>query len=322
MIIPYKPTWEVIDSSKLTTYEECRRKFFYEYILGWRADKPQHDLYFGECWHHAREYQMIHGYDKILEAYDVFETHYREKFPEETDELYRPKDPMAVLYALNKFNEERPRDLIDNKLLYTETSGTVPIDQKGRVLHYRMDSILERKEDGMIFSWDHKSRKGAFNHMWAEKFFLGLQNGTYTHCLYCMYPIEQVLGIEFCGTGFEYLKRKSRTRDAGYHINFKRVPAFKTPDQMNAWLWTVNDLYDELDRDMDRLSHCSDNDTVMMAFPMNDTSCTKYWGCPYHTYCLSWSNPLQRIDEPPIGFREEHWDPRDMDTTHKKDLEW
>ena len=315
------PTWQIIDSSKLDTFQRCRRMFFFEYILGWRLDAPQHDLYFGECWHMAREYQLLHGYDKVFEAYDVFEKHYRKEFPPDTDELYCPKDPFAVLVALEKFNSERASDLEENEVLFTETSGTVVIDQSGRKLHYRMDSVMRRKEDGKIFSWDHKSKKKAFNRQWSDKFQLSLQNGTYTHCLYCMYPIEQVLGIEFCGTAFEHLKRRSKARDAGYHINFLRVPSFKPPDQMNVWLWTVNDLYDELEHEMNRLAECSEDDSVMMAFPMNDTSCTDFWGCKYHDYCISWQNPLQRSHQPPLGFREEFWDPSAMETTYKKDLD-
>jgi hypothetical protein len=317
-----KPTWNIKDSSKLETFERCNRKFFYEYVLGWRLDNPAHDLYFGQCWHLAREYQLLYGYDKILEAYDLFETEYRKEFPPETDELYRPKDPFAVLTALTKFDRDRSRDLEDNELLLTETSGTVPISSKGKKLYYRMDSILRSRETGKVFSWDHKSKKGSFNRQWSEKFQLSIQNGTYTHCMYCMYPIEEVLGVEFCGTAFEYLSRGSKARPAGYHINFLRVPAFKPPDQMNSWLWTVNDLYDEIDREMDRLFHCREEDPVMMAFRMNDTTCTEFFGCPYHDFCMSWQNPLQRCEQPPLGYREEHWDPSAMETTNKKDLEW
>lgn len=322
MILDEKPTWSIVDSSKLDTFQRCKRKFFYEYILGWRQDVPAHDLYFGECWHKAREYQLINGYDKYLEAFNLFEEEYRKEFPEETDELYRPKDPFAVLMALEKFHSERPNDLVDNTLLLTETSGTVPIDFKGRKLYYRMDSVLRRNEDGKIFSWDHKSRKKSFNRQWSESFQLSIQNGTYTHCMYCMYPIKDVLGVEFCGTAFDYLIRGSKVRSQGYNIEFLRVPAFKPADQMSAWLWTVNDLYSELEREMDRLTHCRDEDQVMQAFPMNDTSCSEYWGCAYHDFCISWQNPIQRSDEPPLGFREEHWNPSEMKTTYKKDLEW
>lgn len=315
------PTWSIIDSSKLDTFQECKRKFFYEYILGWRPDIPPHDLHFGQAWHEAREYQLIHGYDKVEEAHQAFLTYYRTEFPPNTDFLFVPKTPEAVQVALQKFADERMDDLSLNELLLTETSGTVPINHNGDKLHYRIDSIL-RNSSGQIFSWDHKSKKNAFNRQWADKFQLSIQNGTYTHCLYCLYDIPDVLGIEFCGTSFEYLKRGSKARAQGYHINFQRVPSFKPPDQMNAWLWTVNDLYSDLMREMDRLHHCSVNDQVMMAFPMVTTSCTNYFGCRYHDYCISWQNPLRRCEEPPLGFKLEYWNPSEMETTNKRDLEW
>jgi hypothetical protein len=137
-----------------------------------------------------------------------------------------------------------------------------------------------------------------------------------------MFPVEQVDGVEFCGTGFEYLKRGSANRPAGYHATLRRIPAFKTPDQMNVWLWNVNAILDEIEREMDKLFHCSDSDTVLMAFRMNPKSCTDYKGCPYHDYCLSWSNPLRQCSEPPLGFRTEFWDPSQMKTTNKLNLEW
>jgi hypothetical protein len=313
-------SWSILDSSKLDTFQQCRRKYFFEYVLGWRSDLPAHDLYFGECWHKAREYQLLNGYDKFLEAYVVFQDHYRKEFPVETDELYIPKTPEAVLMALEKFYTDRAADLVDNELLLTETSGTVPIVED-RVIHYRIDSVL-RRFDGMIFSWDHKSKKKSFNRQWSEQFQLSIQNGTYTHCMYCMFPIDQVLGVEFCGCAFDYLVRGSKNRPQGYNIDLMRVPAFKPPDQMNSWLWTVNNLYSEVVFEMERLSESSENDKVMMAFPMNGSSCSDYFGCIYHDFCISWQNPLQRCYEPPLGFHEEFWDPSKIETTHKRNLEW
>ena len=320
MIQPHK-TWNVIDSSKLDTWLDCPRQYFFTYILGWRVDQPNHDLYFGQSWHIAREHQLINGYEDVKGAFLAFMDYYREEFPQETDAIYQPKDPTAVALALNKLAKLYKRDLEENELLYSETSGTVPINYEGRALHYRMDSILRRKEDGKIFSWDHKTTK-SFSRTWAEKFHLSVQNGTYTHCLYCMYPIEDVIGIEFCGVEFKFLKRGGKVNPAGYNINFQRVPAWKTPDQMNVWLWNVNQYVDAIEEEQGRLDDCSENDAVMMCFPMNTNSCTKYWGCAFHDYCLSWSNPLQRCHEPPLGFREEFWDPRKMETTNKINLEW
>lgn len=318
MLIPTHPSQQILDSSKFDTAERCWRKFFFEYLLGWRLDNPNHDLYFGSAWHIAREYQLIHGYEEVPNAYLAFMDYYRKEFPQETDEIYTPKDPLAVGYALNKFADEKQNDLRDNELLFTETSGTVPIDHRGRVLHYRMDSILRHRETGMVFSWDHKTTKAPFYWMWEEQFQLGLQNGTYTHCLYCQYPVEEVSGIEFCGTGFQFLKRNQE-----YKIELKRVPAYKTPDQMNNWLWTVNMLYDDYERNMEMLDECQEGDAILMAFPMNGTSCTDFGRiCAYHDYCIAWPNPLQRCSEPPLGFKTEWWDPSKMETTNKKNLEW
>ena len=323
------PSWDIRDSSKLDDWLACKRLFFYSHILGWRPDFPNHDLHFGQSFHIGREHQLVHGYNDVQGAYNAFLKHYREVFDPETDTMYIPKTPTGVLQAYMQFAEERPRDLIDNEVVIldgqkmVEISGTVPVDEK-RVLHYRMDSIMRRLEDGMIFSWDHKSTTEKYIawRPWAEQFHLGLQNGTYTHCLYCMFPIEEVLGIEFCGTGFTFLKRGSSARSAGYHVTFKRVPAYKTPEQMNVWLWNIVNLLDELDREMDCLFHCKEEDTVLMAFGMNPKSCSAYRGCPFHDYCLSWSNPLQRCYEPPLGFKVEFWNPSEVESTVKKDLEW
>jgi hypothetical protein len=323
------PTWDIRDSSKLTDWIRCHRYYFYNHILGWKMDIPAHDLHFGTCWHNAREHQLLHGYEDIAGAYEKFLTPYREVFDQESDPIYQPKTPTGVLNALMKFRDERSSDLIENELVeingvkMTEISGTVPVDEK-RVLHYRMDSILRRKADGMIFSWDHKTTQGKYikGRQWSEAFHLGLQNGTYTHCLYCLFPVDKVLGIEFCGTGFEFLLRGSKDRPAGYHATLQRVPAFKTPDQMNVWLWNIVDILNDIDREMDRMMYCYENDDVLMAFQMNPHGCTDYRGCPYHDYCLSWSNPLQYCYEPPIGFREEFWDPSAKPSTTKINLEW
>ena len=329
MPIQEQPTWQIKDSSKLDDYLRCPRYYFYKYILGWSLDMPEHDLIFGDCFHKAREHQLIFGYEKYIEAYMVFEAAYRIHFDPSTDDLYSPKNPTAVLHALAKFWQEHSNDLVENEVVelggqkMTEISGTVPVDDH-RFLHYRMDSIMRRIEDDIIFSWDHKTTSGKWIHdaRWDRELYLGIQNGTYTHCLYCMFPIEQVLGVEFVKTGFEYLKKGSSARSAGYHATIHPVPAFKTPDQMNVWLWTVNMLLDEIEIDMDRMYHCSENDQVFMAFRMNPKACTDFRGCAYHDYCMAWSNPLQQCYEPPIGFVTKFWNPAEKESSVKKDLEW
>lgn len=323
------PEWDIKDSSKLDDYIGCPRLYFFTHVLGWHLDMPEHDLIFGESYHRGREHQLLHGYDDVQGAMEKFNDCYLKSFSPEDDAIYRPKTPTAALNAYLKFAVHKHADLIDNEVVeldgqkMTEISGTVPVDDK-RVLHYRMDSIMRRKEDDMIFSWDHKTTSGKWIHdtRWDNELYLSIQNGTYTHCLYCLFPIEQVLGVEFVKTGFEFLQRGSSVRPAGYHATIRQIPAFKSPDQMSVWLWTVNMLLDDIERDMDRLFHCTENDQVLMAFRMNPKHCTSYRGCPFHDYCLSWPNPLQQSYEPPLGFVQRFWNPAEKQSSVVKHLEW
>ena len=329
MTFPIKehPSWDIKDSSKVDDYLRCPRYYFYHYLLGWTLDMPAHDLVFGDAFHRAREHQLLFGYDDVAGAMDAFMATYRKEFDPESDAVYLPKTPAAILNALIQFAQLHSLDLINNEVVsingqkMTEISGTVPVDDH-RVLHYRMDSIMQRLEDGMIFSWDHKTTSGKWIHdtRWDEDLHLSIQNGTYTHCLYCMFPVEQVLGVEFVKTGFEFLSKGSANRSAGYHATTRKIPAFKSPDQMNTWLWNVNVRLDDIERDMDRLTHCTESDEVLMSFPLNPKSCTSYRGCEFHDFCLTWQNPLRRCYEPPIGFIERYWNPAERESTVKKDL--
>jgi len=250
----------------------------------------------------------------VQEASDVFLEVYREEFPEDTDELFEPKTPANAIEALVKYVAKYPRDLEEFKVLYTEISGTVPI-RRDKVLHFRMDSILEELNDNRgKFSFEHKTKGGYFNSQWENQWVLSEQNGVYHHVLYCLFPPEEVVGVRINGASFAKTK-------SGCTINFTRVPIYKSKDSMRVWYW--NSLYwvSQIEEEFQRLEECKDSDEVMMAFPMNSQGCTKYFGCPYHDFCIAWPNPLRRCDHPPLGFKEEFWDPRKLTSTHQMDLD-
>ena len=120
-------------------------------------------------------------------------------------------------------------------------------------------------------------------------------------------------GVEVNGAAFRALK-------SGPKVEFERVACWWTPAQMHQWLWTVNDIWSDLEYELERLSGCSDSDPILAAFPIDPTSCTKYRGCPYHDFCLAWANPLQRCDEPPMGYEVQFWNPHDRPKTHILDV--
>jgi hypothetical protein len=55
----------------------------------------------------------------------------------------------------------------------------------------------------------------------------------------------------------------------------------------------------------------------MTAFPRCTTSCATFGTCDFHPYCSAWPNPLERAEQPPIGFTEYHWNPRILEETAK-----
>lgn len=308
--IPWEDTWNIVDSTKLTTFMDCPRRYFYEYILGWRSTAPNNHLVFGSAWHKAQEHLLLQSYTQVAvdEAMFLFMNEYRKELPEETDELYGNKTPDKAYAALKQYASYYANDLSNWEVLYTEVAGTVLITPED-VMSFRLDSILRERDSGMYLSLDHKtgSKKGR---TWTDKWTLLTPIGLYTHVLYCLYPEDKVRGVKVRGTFFY----KSKPAE------FEDVPCWKSKDQMQTWLWSTTYWYNALKLNIHLFSKCTDSDDIMMAFPMQTESCTKYFGCPYHDFCTSWNNPLQRCEEPPLGFKIERWDPLLEESTHKMEI--
>jgi hypothetical protein len=305
--------WKVQDSSKIQTYMDCPRKYFWEYVLGWRPEQANNHLIFGTSWHSAMESLLQFGYsdDSLLLAQMKLEEVYRSSFGELSDDLYYPKTPGFAAEMLKRYTREYPQDHSSFEVLYTEVSGSVSIGQ-GRSLYFKTDSILQGTSGFLkdkIFSLEHKTLT-TNNRQWQQQWSLKQQVGTYTHVLNCLFPQDKVYGVIINGAVFQKTKP-----------GFTRVHVPKTNLQMQVWLQNINYWYSQIEEQFASLRHCSENEILLSAFPMNSENCTKYFGCTYHDMCTSWANPLQHLDEVPQGFRVEHWDPRSIETTHKMELD-
>lgn len=314
--IPEHPAMFKWDSTKLNTLDECPRKVFYEYLLGWKVEQPDNHLYFGDCIHQAMAYLLEHDFsdDSVVAAQELFEQKYRLQFPPETDEIFHPKDVFNAQKAIALYATEYHRDLKDYKVLYTEISGSVPIDANRR-LYLRIDAVLQHLEQDFYFVQEHKTKGGDFNHVWDAEWELAFQVGTYTHALYCMFPMHKVRGVQINGLAF------IKAVKTGGRVAFRRVPVWRNLKQMENWLWLANDKMDRIYHELDRLEKCSEDDALLYAFPMNDRNCTKYFRiCPFHEFCLAWGNPLRHCKQPPLGFITEYWDPEAKEAKHQMEL--
>jgi hypothetical protein len=277
-------------------------------MLGWDFEEPSIHLEFGTAWHLAMESLLQHGYGKDSQelAYSLLLQHYRKFWSEIIDDQMFPKNPPFAKEMLSRYCKNYMDDWQRQEVLYTETSGTVPIADD-RVIHFKTDSILRginSNYNGKAFSREHKtaSKRGS-------KWSLKIQVGCYNHVLYCLFGPQDTYGVEMNESFFQKTKP-----------GFERTQVLKNPIQMNIWLWHVNELFNMIEFETDRMLNCSYSDPFMQAFPMNNESCNIYGSCTYYDYCTAWTNPLQRIEQIPMGMIEKHWNPSEQQTTNRMEL--
>jgi hypothetical protein len=303
MILQPHSTWAITDATKLQTYMDCPRAYFYEYVIGWRPQSANIHLEFGSAWHLAMEHLIINGYgnQSVVDAMAKFQEYYRRFFPELLDDVHHPKTPAMAFVGLMGYIKEYNGETFTP--MYTEIAGSVSMTDTKR-LHFRMDSILQTP-DG-IKSREHKTGS-MLSRQWIDQWQLKMQTGVYNHVLYCLFPREQVWGVEINGAIFS--KKE---------VKFQRVPARRTIQGMEVWYWNTLEWMEDLERDFDRLlTPDAEKDVVMKCFKQNTENCTKYFGCRYHDFCMAWSNPLQHLDEVPSNMKVEYWDPQDMEREAK-----
>lgn len=302
------PTWQILDGSKIKEYMTCPRKFFYRYLVGWAQEEPSIHLVFGEAWHLAMEHLLIHGYttESIRDAWSLLNEKYKEHIPESMEALYSPKTPGNALQLLIEYCERWKLD--DFTVLHTETGGTFELPDGLGSISFRLDSILE--DERGIFTMDHKtgSRDSA---AWEQQWYLDFSISNYTNVLYCMYPPEKVWGAVMNGTFFRKGDIGKKFKSVA-DMPFKRVLVRKNFVAMQEWYeemlhWVEGIRFDE----QVLVDDCSEDNLTLSCFVRNTNSCTDYGrACEYHHLCTSWANPLRKIDDgPPIGFKQEYWDP-------------
>src|SRR5215510_15202511 len=192
-MIPKQETWNVIDSSKLSTFMECPRKFFYEYVLGWRSSYPNNHLVFGVAWHLAVEHFLLNNYSdaSLQEGIEMFYLRYRQELDAKSDEGFVPKDPRRGIEALQVYHERFKDDVHKYDILYTELGGSVLLADDS-VIYFKLDALLRERHSKKVIILDHKSSQRHMNY-WSQSWNLSTQMLTYLHAAKCMYGTKAVV---------------------------------------------------------------------------------------------------------------------------------
>lgn len=310
-------TWTIYDSSKLTTYMSCPRKYFYEYMLGWRRQVQSNHLVFGEAWHRAMRVllafrtlklnpDLTPGYpaEAIPPAFDAFMEYYRVYFGEETDSNLHPKSPANALKGLEKYVEKYAADSFET--IYTEVAGSVPITGDKRVC-FRLDGVI--RSDCIYSVLEHKST-GRLGDYWGVQWDLATQMSTYFHVLKCLYKENELDCINVNGTAF-------KVRDVAFMRHIVKPPNHV----MQAWLSNCERQINQIKLNTEILLHSDDSESFLDAFPTHTIACSNYGTCPWHDFCRSWPNPLRCCAEPPVGHELHWWNPSDTGTEPDKKVE-
>ncbi len=294
------PTWNIHDSSKVQEFLTCPRKYFFRYTSGWAREGANPHLVYGEAVHKALAHLTLHGYkaETIIEAYQLFLTHYRKYFPPEMDEELAPKSPNYTMNALAEYTATWEDTDKKYKTLHVEVAGSVAISDRHK-LEFRIDSILEGPYG--IVCREHKT--GSYlSQAWIDRWSTSFQLFCYNHVLFRKYGPDKVYGVEVNG----FIARKSG-------FAFERIPIRKTPDINLAWLWEANYWLDQIQWNYDELAQVKSEDDVMTCFPKNPESCTKYnRPCQYLPFCTAWANPCRYMGQIQSGFKREYWNPADF----------
>jgi len=309
------PTWNIIDSSKLQCFMSCPRRYFYEYILGWRPEGSNIHTVFGTAWHAMMEQLYQVGYNKngIAAGYEKFLQIYRAHFDEDEDALFEAKNPNIALAAAKKYIEQ----YVDDELTVygTEIAGKVRITPHYE-MYFKMDLITQDSR-GRFYVWDHKTTGWELNAVWMNQWGNRGQFKLYLHALATYLHARgedpsKIYGLIVNGAQFRVLK-------AGPKLNFARHIISYDPAIQAAWARETGQWLRFLIHQHRLLAKTSVDRPVMAAFPKNGTgeACTR-WNrtCYLHDLCMTVPNPLQI--EKPSDFKVEYWNPMEVETIRER----
>ena len=254
-------TWDIIDSSKLSTFMECPRKYFFNHVLGWRSSFPNNHLVFGSAWHLAMEHLMRNKYsDQALEeAKQLFMYSYRQELPAEFDADYRPKDPANALATIDDYHEKYYKlDTTQYDILHTEVGGTVLIGDNMPIT-FRLDAILYDKNREVFIDLDHKTSQRKMSN-WKELFSMSPQMILYLHVMNCLYGGETKLPPEIMIRHSFFYKSKPTELEVS--------EISKSEEQMEGLISSLQVWYESVKTNMDILLHedTPDEDTMSSFF--------------------------------------------------------
>ena len=289
----YKDGRQVVwDATSITAASTCPRKYYYQILNHWSAQRTSIHLVFGKIFATALEDFFLYSFNPDFE----YETALQETIKwalEETD-----KEPIfeteskktrlalcrAIIHYLDKyFDHDRPRIFMAGGVPGIELTFAVEIGEDW-VLTGRMDRVVEDENGVQIL--DQKTSGGPLNQGYFANYTPNHQVSAYLLAGRTIFP-----------NGVKTMLIDAITI-AGGKIDSKRANIARNAPQLDEWVDNTRSLIKSI--------HSYDPENAT-AFPQNPSACGMYGGCPFRGICSSSPEvrPILLNDD----FEQRVWNP-------------
>lgn len=298
---PLHPTLQIaLDSTSIGTFKECPRKYYYSIVEGWQSRNLNVHLVFGLHTHSAREvYEHAKAKGKNHEEAlrlavkatlcATWDPVLRRPWISEDNNKNRFSLIRTLVWYLDQFADDPMKTVIlASGKPAIELSFRFVTDYKSTLsgetflLCGHLDRVADY--DGKQYILDVKTTKYTVGSDFFSKFTPGNQFSTY------MLAAKMAYGLPVQGIIVD------AAQVAVTFSRFARGIVTRTPEQLDEW-------YKDLGLTIERIERAAKDNY----WPMNDTACGNYGGCPFQMVCSL--SPSVRDKWISKGFVKRIWDP-------------
>lgn len=277
------------DSTSLTLLKECPRKYYYSMVLGKATREQSVHLTFGIYLHQAQEryhYHRAYGFGHEDSLYFVVREMMVKTHGWASGDQYKSRETLirTIVWYFDAFqNDPAETVILASGQPAVELSFRFEIPNAPEFLYCGHIDRLARFQ-GKTYVFDTKSTKRALYTEYFDQFSPNNQMTGYTLGAKIGFhePVAGVV-IDAAQVGVTFSR-------------FARGFALRTDDQLNEWL-DHTAYWVKL-----AASYAEAN-----FWPLNESSCDKYFGCPFRRVCAK--PPKQREAWLEADYVDRWWDP-------------
>ena len=294
-----------VDASSMSEFKTCPRKYFYSIVLGRQPTEESVHLTFGTLLHSAvelyhktrftKDYSKSHEEAVRVVVKWLMNATWDRKNNRPWTSNDRYKNRFTLVRTVVWYLDEHQNDILVTAILkdgrpavelpFTFGSGFYAFTGEEFKLCGKMDRIAIYRPDSNYYVTDVKTTKSTIGDYYFKKYSPDNQVSTYSLAGNVVFgiPVEGLI-IDAAQIAIEFSR-------------FERGLVERSQENLIEWkedlgYWLMN------------LNHCAETDR----WPMNDSACDKYGGCPFRPVCAQ-KNPTAAMRVLEGSYRERQWDP-------------